>query len=203
MIASILCSLTRMISGLSVRWQGCIPEDTQRVYFANHTSHLDFMALWAALPKHLRIKTRPVAARDYWSKTKLKSYIANQVIHAVLIDRKNISLHDKEQNPINKMLEALDNNFSLIIFPEGARNTLEEIRPFKSGLYHLIKKRPDIEYIPVYLDNLSRILPRGEFIMIPLLGSATFGSPLKIDKNETKNDFLIRAKKAVEELKCQ
>ncbi len=143
-----------------------------------------------------------MAAQDYWNGTKLRRYIAHHVIQAILIDRKNISVHNTEENPVNKMLEALDEGSSLIIFPEGSRNILPEMRPFKSGLYHLVKKRPDIEYIPVYLENLSRILPKGECIFIPLLGSATLGSPLKLNKDETKNEFLERAKKSVEELRC-
>ena len=38
----------------------------QRVYYANHCSHGDFVLIWAALPDALRQHTRPVAGADYW-----------------------------------------------------------------------------------------------------------------------------------------
>lgn len=201
MMASILCGLTRFISGLTVRWCGCLPEDKQRVYFANHSSHLDFMVIWAALPGELRVKTRPVAAKDYWDSGVIRRYIARNIINAVLIERNDLSAHDLENNPVYNMLDALDKKFSLIIFPEGARNREDDMKPFKSGLFHLINKRPGIECIPVYLENLSKILPKGEFLPIPILGSVTFGAPLVIKEAETKNDFLSRARLAIEGLK--
>ena len=200
MIAYILCALTKCISGLNVRWEGVLPEEKQRVYFANHTSHLDFMSLWAVLPGHLKEKTRPVAARDYWDKGCLRRYIARRVIHAVLINR-HISAHQTlSENPVEKMIETLDAGYSLIIFPEGTRGNGEKVQPFKSGLYHLISRRPQVEYVPVYLENLNRILPKGEFFPIPLLGSVTFGAPVVFISDEEKTVFLERARLAVERL---
>ncbi len=201
MIADFICGLTKLISGVSVRWLGVQPEDKPRVYFANHTSHLDFIVLWAALPKDIRLKTRPVAARDYWAKGRLRNYLARKVFNAVLIDRKHLCAHDEEHNPIHLMTEVLDQGYSLIIFPEGTRNLEDNIGPFKSGLYHLHKQRPASELVPVYLENFNRILPKGEFIIIPILGSVTFGKPLAQVKAETKVDFLNRARQALEELK--
>ncbi len=200
MIVDVFCFLAKLFSGLTVRWVRCKPEDKQRVYFANHTSHMDFIMIWAALPKEIRKKTQPVAAKDYWGCGRLRKYIANKIIHAVLIKRNQIAGHHKE-NPIDIMCEALDKGSSLIIFPEGTRNTQETVKKFQSGLYHLSKRRKDIEYIPVYLENLNRILPKGEFLAIPILGSVTFGAPLTINKEELKADFLDRAREKIEELK--
>ena len=200
MIADIFCFIAKLLSGLTIRWSGCKPDDKQRVYFANHTSHMDFVMIWAALPKEIRKKTQPIAAKDYWGCGRFRKYIANKIIHAVLIKRNQIVCRHNE-NPINIMCEALDKGSSLIIFPEGTRNTHETIKNFQSGLYHLCKRRKDIEYIPVYLENLSRILPKGEFLPIPILGSVTFGAPLTINNNELKADFLNRARQAIEELK--
>lgn len=206
MMPHVICAFFKFLSGLTVRWSGCAPEDKQRIYFANHTSHFDFVALWTALPRSIRAKTRPVAAKDYWGCGRVKTYVAKHVVNALLIERKNISAHQEDENPIQAMLEALQQGSSLIIFPEGTRNKTEavestSIQPFKSGLYHLAKHCPGLELIPVYLDNLSRILPKGEFLPIPILGSATFGAPITLGPNETKPDFLSRARQAVEELK--
>ncbi len=201
MIADLICLTARLISGLSVRWIGCAPEDKQRIYFANHTSHLDFVVIWTALPKSLRTKTRAVAAKDYWQKGKLRPYLAKEIFQTVLIERKHIALHDEEGNPLQAMLQALQQGSSLIVFPEGTRGIQQEIQPFKPGIYHLHQARPDAELIPVYLENLSRVLPKGEFLPVPILGSVTFGPPFNVEKGVLKNDFLLRARQAVEDLK--
>ncbi len=195
-----LAGLARFLSGASVRWIDCQPDTCQRVYFANHTSHLDALVIWSLLPAHVRILTRPVAARDYWEKGRVRRYLSQQVFDALLIDRKQIKVH---QSPVDLMIQAIGDTHSLIVFPEGHRNTSTELDEFKSGLYYLAKKRPDLELVPVYVENLNRVLPRGEFLPVPLLSCTTFGPPMWLETGESKNDFLKRARDAVRRLKDQ
>lgn len=192
-----LAGLARLISGASVRWVGSEPDTCQRVYFANHTSHLDVLVLWSSLPYAVRELTKPVAAKDYWDAGVVRRYIARNIFDALLIDRKNIKVHS---NPVNMLLEAIGDKYSLIVFPEGGRNPGGEMQEFKSGLYYLCKKRPDLEAIPVYIDNMNRVLPRGEFLPVPLLSLITFGPPIWLEANETKAAFLHRAREAVRSL---
>lgn len=194
MTAELIVALVRLISGANVRWNGCVPEIRQRIYFANHTSHLDAAVLWSALPAEVRTFTRPVAARDYWVASRLRLYLATKVFHAVLVEREKISAHD---NPIDHLIEALGQTHSLIMFPEGGRNLSGEIGVFKSGIYHLAKRRPDIELVPVLIDNLNRVLPKGEVLPVPLLSGISFGTPLHLLENESKQDFLQRARMSV------
>ena len=198
MTADLIITLVKLISGANVRWQGCLPETRQRIYFANHTSHLDVAVLWSALPSAVRALTRPVAARDYWIKGKLRPYLAAKIFNAVLIEREKISAHD---NPIDHLVEALGQTHSLIIFPEGGRNLSGETGAFKSGIYHLAKRRPDVELVPVLIDNLNRILPKGEVLAVPLLSSISFGTPMRLLADESKKDFLERARSAVVNLR--
>lgn len=195
--AAVLSLAAKLLSGATVRWYDCQPDTCQRVYFANHTSHLDALILWASLPRLVREVTRPVAAKDYWNKGPLRRYMA-QTFNAMLIDRDEIKIHN---SPIDMMLREMGSRFSLIVFPEGTRNTGEEMQEFKSGLYYLGKKRPDLELMPVYIDNLNRVLPRGEFLPVPLLSSITIGPPIWLEPKENKNDFLKRAREAVRRLK--
>lgn len=195
--AAVLSLAAKLLSGATVRWFECQPDTCQRVYFANHTSHLDALILWASLPRAVREITRPVAAKDYWNKGPLRRYMA-QTFNAMLIDRDDIKVH---HSPIDMMLREMGSQYSLIVFPEGTRNTGEEMQEFKSGLYHLSRKRPDLELMPVYIDNLNRVLPRGEFLPVPLLSSITIGPPIWLEPKENKNDFLKRAREAVRRLK--
>ncbi|TWU67065.1 MULTISPECIES: lysophospholipid acyltransferase family protein [Crateriforma] len=189
--------LAKLFSGFTVRWVDCQPDTCQRIYFANHTSHLDAVVLWSALPRNIRAVTRPVAAKDYWSKGWLKPHMARS-FNALLIDRKKIKVH---HSPIDIMIKEIGDIYSLIVFPEGGRSSGEEVGEFKSGLYYLGKKRPDLELMPVYIDNVNRILPRGEFLPVPLLSCITVGPPIFLEAGEPKADFLDRARKAVLNLK--
>jgi 1-acyl-sn-glycerol-3-phosphate acyltransferase len=189
--------LAKLFSGFTVRWIDCQPDTCQRIYFANHTSHLDAVVLWSALPREMRRITRPVAAKDYWSGGWLKPHIAKS-FNALLIDRKEIKVH---KSPIDIMIGEMGDVYSLIVFPEGSRSSGEEMSEFKSGLYYLGKKRPDLELVPVYIDNVNRILPRGEFLPVPLLSCITIGPPIFLEAGEPKNEFLKRARDAVRRLK--
>jgi len=202
-LAGVIAALARLISGVQVRWAGCAPEPRQRVYFANHTSHLDFVVLWSALPADLRAVTRPVAAKDYWEKG-FRAYVALRVFHAVLIERGAAARAEGLAQPktggpavIEHLAEALGSESSLILFPEGTRGTGEEVAHFRSGLYHLARRRPDVQLVPAHLENLNRILPKGEFLPVPLVSSLTFGAPIQISDEETKAAFLARAREAV------
>lgn len=193
MTADLLVFLAKLISGANARWLGGALDTRQRIYFANHTSNLDALVLWAVLPAEVRALTRPVAARDYWS-TGIRRYVADRIFHAILIERKKPTARD---NPIEQILTAMGNDKSIIIFPEGGRQTTDEPVAFKSGLYHLAQKRPDAELIPVLIDNLNRILPKGEVLAVPLIANVTFGAPMRLGPDESKPAFLERARAEV------
>jgi len=190
----LIIGLVRVLTGVRARWVGAAPEKRQRIYFANHTSNLDAVVIWASLPSELRAITRPVAAHDYWTKGLTRPYLAKHVFNAVLIERKNVTV---KNNPLTPMLAALDAGSSLIIFPEGGRMAGGEPAAFKSGIHHLAAKRPDVELVPVWIDNVNRVLPKGEFLPVPMLGSVTIGAPMKLAEGETKDGFLMRARAAM------
>ena len=199
-LAYLLIAVSKFISGPTARWIGCKPETRQRIYFANHTSMLDFAVIWAVLPKDIRDLTRPVAAKDYFEPNMIRNYLAVNIFNAILVMRDNADMSER-QKQIDLMAEAMGDKYSIIIFPEGTRNLGPEIGQFKSGLYHLAIKKLNAELVPVYLDNLNRILPRGEFLPVPLLSCVSFGSPISVKEGETKDDFIKRAWEAMNNLK--
>ena len=205
MIDSILATAAQIVAGSTVRWAGCAPSEEQRIYIANHSSHLDFIVLWSYLPPWLRRRTRPVAARDYWARDVIRRYLAARVFNAVLIDRAaspGTPAGQLGRQAVDQMIEALGDQHSLILFPEGTRGSGDEVASFRSGLFHLCRAKPQVAVVPVYLENLNRILPKGHLLPVPILSRITFGTPLRLQPDETKDAFLQRARESVRALKA-
>ncbi len=192
-----LALLVRVLVGARGFWIGCAPAATLRIYYANHTSHMDTLALWSALPAHLRAKTRPVAAKDYWSGAGIRGWIAQRGFNALFIER---SADKRDGDPLLPLAQALERGESLIIFPEGTRRAQALPSQFKSGLFHLARRFPTVELVPVYLDNLYRSMPKGSLLPVPLTCSVRFGTPLQRREDETRDIFLERARQAIVEL---
>ena len=196
MIAAALAAGSRLLCGASVRWH-CDPTATrQRIYYGNHSSHLDFIMIWSALPPRLRASARPVAGRDYWERGATRRYLAGNVFRAVLIERGQATAASARA-AIEYMAREMGDRYSLIVFPEGTRSLSGEVGPFKSGIYHLSQLRPDVELVPVYLENLNRILPKGESLPVPMMSRVIFGPPLSADSAGDKAAFLTKARTAL------
>jgi 1-acyl-sn-glycerol-3-phosphate acyltransferase len=191
--SQLLVGMVKLLVGAHPRWIGCAPDPAQRLYFANHSSHIDTLAIWSALPIRLRKHTRPVAAQDYWGRG-VRRYIATKALGAVLINR---SRDDPAGNPLAPLIEALTQGKSLIIFPEGTRGKESIPVAFKSGLYHLAAQFPHVQLIPVYLENLLRSMPKGAVLPIPMTCTVRFGAPMSRIENEAKDHFLARAREEV------
>ena len=221
-MGQVLAFIARLITGTQGHWKGCPPKAEQRIYFANHQSHLDWVLIWAALPHELRVRTRPIAARDYWTSSPFKKWLTTEVFNAVYVNRSrakpapevpadqtstnpptnpptNTPRADviEEQDPLEPLQDALQQGDSLVIFPEGTRSPHGEPVPFKSGLYHLAKQFPGVQLIPAWIDNVQRVMPKGEVVPVPILCTVTFGEPMLLGEGEDKRQFLDRARAAV------
>jgi 1-acyl-sn-glycerol-3-phosphate acyltransferase len=240
-----LLALIRLLTGAQARWWGCPPKAEQRIYFANHQSHLDLVMIWAALPQELRSITRPIAARDYWANTPFRRWITSEVFHAIYVERGGAAATTavtapvqpadaippapagaqlemmlpqpaaealpasqpvpagsaEALAPLQPLIEALQSGDSIIIFPEGTRGHTGEPQKFKSGLYTLAQMFPEVVLVPAWIDNVQRVMPKGEVVPVPILCSVTFGVPLRLAVDEERRPFLDRARQAVIELR--
>ncbi|MEJ6403675.1 lysophospholipid acyltransferase family protein [Yoonia sp. 2307UL14-13] len=184
----------RAVTAVRADWKGIEPVPKQRVYFANHTSNGDMPMIWSCLPPALRRSVRPVAAADYWLKNKLRAFVGPEVFNCVLVDRRP----EVKDKPMDKIIAALDEGSSLIIFPEGNRNMTDDLLlPFKAGLYNMGVARPEVDLVPTWVANLNTIMPKGEVIPLPLICTVTFGEPIHVKEGESKDDFLARASDAL------
>ena len=200
-MGALLAFIARLLTGAQGHWKGCPPKAEQRIYFANHQSHLDWVLIWAALPHELRAVTRPIAAKDYWTSTPFKEWITTAVFNAVYVDRTRArpagGEGGEEQDPLEPLVQALASGDSLVIFPEGTRSNKGEPQAFKSGLYHLAEQFPEVQLIPAWIDNVQRVMPKGEVVPVPILCTVTFGEPIALQPGEDKRAFLDRARAAV------
>ena len=188
-----LLGLIRVLTGAQARWHGCPPKAEQRIYFANHQSHVDLVMIWAALPEELRSITRPIAAKDYWTRTPFKRWITSKVFHAIYVDRAKTG----EQDPLEPLIDALSSGDSIILFPEGTRGSADEPQAFKAGLYNLALRFPQAVLVPAWINNVQRVMPKGEVVPVPILCSVTFGAPVVLADGEERRAFLDRARAAV------
>lgn len=192
---SVIAWLVRLITGARLCPASASNHERSRIYFANHSSHLDTLVLWAALPSESRERLRPAAAADYWGRTALHRWLATRMLNAILIERQAPS---KERDPIGCMVEVLGSGSDVLIFPEGTRQLDGVMGTFKPGLFHLAKRCPNVDLVPVHLENLCRILPKGEIFPLPLIAGARIGPPIScLGESESKPDFLQRAQSAV------
>ena len=202
-IARFIAFLTRrgarLLTGARSLWIGCEPIPKQRIYYANHNSHIDFILLWSSLPKIMRRQTKPVAASDYWLKDGFRQFLIKDTFNGVTIQRNR----EDQTDPLQPVKDALAQGYSIIFFPEGTRNLNDDIDllPFKSGLYNLHQQFPEIEIVPVWISNLKRVMPKGAFIPLPLLSTVCFGCPLKQHLEMDKNTFIDYAHQQLLELK--
>ena len=188
-----LLGLIRVLTGAQARWIGCPPKAEQRIYFANHQSHADLVLIWAALPRDLRGVTRPIAARDYWTSTRFRQWITTEVFNAIYVSRNRTDSED----PLEPLIEALSHGDSVILFPEGTRGHAEEPQAFKAGLYNLALRFPQVVLVPTWINNVQRVMPKGEVVPVPVLCSVSFGTPLQVAQGEERRAFLDRARSAV------
>jgi len=192
-ISNALIAVLRLLIGVTARWESPPDLSRQRIYFANHTSHMDTLAIIAALPPEARINVKPVAAADYWGKNRFLSYVSQKGLNAVLIER-NPSAGSNVLEPIFDVVKA---GHSIIFFPEGTRSAQALPGEFKSGLYRLGQQFSEVDLVPVYLENLHRSMPKGKHVPLPILCTIRIGNPLEKIGGEEKQAFLIRAREAI------
>ena len=169
----------------------------QFILIANHNSHMDTMALMSAIPSRFIHRVHPIAARDFFGGSLFSRILMRYLVNATLIRRDR---EDPERDPIDDMDKMLKKQRSLILYPEGSRGIPGKMSNFKRGLGYLVQRNPNINVIPVYLENIYKTLPKGKKLILPYNCSIKFGQPIKFNSLEME-DILKTAEKEILKIK--
>lgn len=174
-------------------------EEKQFIIVANHNSHLDTLTIMASLPSRIISKVKPVAAQDHFGNTKLKEKLSNYFINTLLIQRKR-DKENPENDPIQRMIKALDDGYSLILFPEGTRGAPEVQQPLKPGIGIVLSERPAVKYVPAFLRGMGKAMPKHDNLIVPHTSSLMYGSPTQVDSTEVAT-ILAQVERSINELR--
>jgi 1-acyl-sn-glycerol-3-phosphate acyltransferase len=164
--------------GLRVYGKYYLPGRHPFIIVANHSSHMDTLALLSIFSLKDLSMIRPVAAADYFNKNKLVAFLTHRLFNILTIPRTGIT---QANNPAQIMKTALAQGNSLIVFPEGTRSVTGEIGRFRPGIAHLIREIPDLKVFPVFLANMGRSLPKGEYLPLPFFCEIVIGEALHLE----------------------
>lgn len=182
----IIRNFLKLVVGVKFHTAKFLKEEKQFIIVANHNSHLDTMTIMASLPRTIIHKVKPVAAADHFGKTRLKEKLTNYFVNTLQIQRKR-DKENPENDPIHKMIKALDEGHSLIIFPEGTRGEPEVQQPFKPGVALVLKERPQVKYITAYMKGMGKAMPKDDSLIVPHTSSLIYGQPAQVTQTEVHN----------------
>ncbi|WP_164967701.1 lysophospholipid acyltransferase family protein [Arcobacter sp. CECT 8985] len=181
-----------LISGVSIKNRHFIPQDKQFIIIANHNSHIDIFAILSIFKINQISKIKPVAASDYFFKTKILKWISINLIDILPISRRVKKIG--KSHPLDNIYAAIEDGYSLIIFPEGSRGEPQVLQKFKNGIGHIASRYPNIPIVPIILEDTGKALPRNEALFVPFI------IKLEIKKSFTFNDSNLEIKEFVKKL---
>lgn len=195
LFSSIVRPLVMLVLGLNTRHYERLPQVGPAVIVANHNSHLDTLVLMTLFKGDAFDKVRPVAAADYFFKNKFLAWFSTRVMNIIPIERK---MTRDIRGMFEPMIKALDDDGIIIVFPEGSRGEPERLSRYKSGVYYLLRERPDVPVIPVFLHGLGKALPKGSYFFVPIIVDIFIGDAFKFKEN--KREFMDTLNARMDEL---
>ena len=181
--------LLLIIMGLNVKNRDKLPVKGPAIIIANHNSHLDTLSIMSLFENNLLKQVRPIGAVDYFFGNKYTSWLSENLLGIIPLDRKV-----KGKDPLENICKSLSNNEIVIIFPEGTRGTPEEIKEFKSGIFHISKKNQNVPIIPMFMKGMGKSLPRNEALFVPFIGYINIGDEIYYKENESKSEYMENIK---------
>jgi 1-acyl-sn-glycerol-3-phosphate acyltransferase len=192
--ALIVRPIAYLVLGLNVRGLVHLPIRGPAIIAANHNSHLDTFVLMALLPLKLLPRVRPIAAADYFLRSRAMRWFATKLVGIIPLERKPTA----RKHPLELPSARLRAGDVLILYPEGTRGEPETMAPLKGGIAHLVERHPDVPVVPVFLHGLGKSLPKDQVVPVPYFCDVFAGEPLHWSGDRTR--FMARLEAAIREL---
>ena len=196
--ALIVKPIILVIFGVNVRHRERLPASGPAIVIANHNSHLDTLVLLSLFPLKLLPRLRPVAAMDYFLRSKTLAWFSLNIIGIIPIDR---DARRRGEDPLVGPEQALEKNDILILFPEGSRGEPEQMVTFKKGVAHLAQRCPTVSTTPVFMHGLGKSLPKGSALPVPLFLDVFVGEPVSWQGDREK--YLETLRQSVRDLAAE
>lgn len=165
------------------------------ILIANHTSHLDTLALLTALPLTVRLRLRVAAAADYFFNCGWKSFLMQIIINAFPFSRKG----DNKQSSLDATVKLIQDGNNILLFPEGTRSPDGHLQPFKRGAGRLAINT-GTPIVPAYIGGAYAVMPKGANWPRRHPVTISFGSPLYFSPDSDPDQVAARLEQAVREL---
>jgi 1-acyl-sn-glycerol-3-phosphate acyltransferase len=186
--------------GVTIRNREGLVKASPAIIVANHNSHLDALMLTSLFPLNMLGRIRPVAAADYFLRNRFLAWFSLNIIGIVPIRRR---CTDDRDDPLAGCAEALERGHILLLFPEGSRGEPEKQAPFKTGVARLAERFPTVPVIPVFMQGLGKALPRGEWLLVPVICDAVVGEPLYGGDSASRPEFMAALEGRMQDLAGQ
>ena len=159
------------------------------IFASNHQSHLDTPVILAALPPRWRYSVAPAMWREFFDAhfhpqghsvarrvmSSLAFYLATLLFNAFPLSQEEVGVRET----LRHIGDLVSEEWSVLIFPEGARSISGEIEPFQAGI-GMIGARMRVSVVPVRLRGVDRVLPRYSRLIHPGAVEVAFGAPLEL-----------------------
>lgn len=184
--------------GLNVRNRDRLPRQGPAIVAANHNSHLDTLALLALFPLSLTPLVRPVAAADYFMRSRVMAWFSQNVVGIVPVERAG---HEEGSDPLDGCYAALDRGEILLIFPEGTRGEPEHMTEFKTGIARLAERHAEAPVVTVFMHGLGKSMPKGACVPVPFFVDIFLGEPFRW--TGTRESFMAKLHEMFDSLRAK
>ncbi|MBC7661176.1 MAG: 1-acyl-sn-glycerol-3-phosphate acyltransferase [Chitinophagaceae bacterium] len=161
-----------------------VPLEGPMIIAPNHNSHLDTLLFYAILPLKVAVRTRVIAAGDYFGNIPIVSWFLFSFCGMVPVYRPQAPKVEEgkkiktSKSPLESMGEALSEGDVLLLYPEGTRGKPQERSALRKGIVYLACSFPEVPIYPVFVKGLGKALPRDSFILIPLIPVIEIQDPI-------------------------
>jgi len=159
------------------------------IFAANHQSHFDVPVILASLPGRLRARVAPAMAKEFFKAHffpagfSFRERLGNSLNYYLSAFFFNTFPLPQREAGARQTLQYIGDltgaNWSILIFPEGARADSGHMLPFRGGI-GMIGSRLEVPVVPVRIDGVDRVLHPSWRMARPGRVRIAFGKPLRL-----------------------